>query len=140
VPRQDGILGWQKGEIHMDRFERCLLYGMSVLVVSGLVASGLAGSRGQSAGAVVHAADVHDNAKLDVLRRAVSFAQETCIKEGTRSVDLQKSPISGERLMSKGAAARAKEWGKIEAMLLGLFDAEVREMMKEAGVEPPARR
>lgn len=124
----------------MDRFERCLLYGMSALVVAGLVTSGLAGRRGESAGAIVHAADVHDNAKLDVLRRAVSFAQETCIEEGTRSIDLKKSLISAERLMSQGAAVRAKEWGKTEAMLRQLFDAEVKEMMKEAGVKAPARR
>ena len=82
----------------MSRLERCLLYGVSVLVLAGLFVSGLRGMSGGLSGRgprpVVHAADIDENAPLDILRRAVSFAQDTCVRERERAADLEKSSMS----------------------------------------------
>lgn len=80
----------------MSRFERCLLYGMSVLVVAGVLASGLWGR--EAVRPVVHAADVHDNAPLDVLRRGIAFAQHTCIAERDRAESLERVSVLFESL------------------------------------------
>lgn len=121
----------------MSRLERSLLYGMSVVVLAGLVASSLR-SR-EAVRPVVHAADVHDNAMLDVVRRGLSFAQSTCINERARGVRLQKSSTQGDRTMAKEAFARAQDWYKTEIMLRGLFVAEVKRIMKDAKYHAPSR-
>ena len=108
----------------MSRFERCLLYGVSVLVLAGLLVSGLRGMSGglsdRGPRPVVHAADVDENAPLDILRRAVSFAQDTCVKEGERAVALEKGSMSLSALRVEASYAhnifiseRAR-WKKLE--------------------------
>lgn len=76
----------------MKRSERILLYGISVLVVAGLLASGF-GRREGGIRPGVRAAECHDNAPLDVLRRGISFAQETSIGERDRAAKLEKVSV-----------------------------------------------
>ncbi len=93
----------------MSRFERCLLYGVSVLVLAGLFVSGLRGMSGglsdRGPRPVVHAADIDENAPLDILRRAVSFAQDTCVRERARAVDLEESSMSLSALRGEISSA-----------------------------------
>ena len=144
----------------MSRFERCLLYGMPVLVVAAVLASGLGGR--EAVRPVVYAADVHDNAPLDVLRRGIAFAQQTCIAEreraaglertslplgsmqGTisyshnifiseraRGMKLERSSAPGDRTLAKDAFLRAQDWHKVELRLRALYLTEVQRMTRE---------
>jgi hypothetical protein len=89
----------------MSRFERSLLYGVSLAVVAGVLASVLARTRDEVR-PVVHAADIDENAPLDVLRRGISFAKGTCIEERDRAARLEMASVLFES-MSMGVLQNA---------------------------------
>ena len=77
----------------MERLERLLPYCVALAAIGALVVSGR-----PAGGPPVRAAEPEENDRLDVLRRAVAFAQDSAIRATEKAVEVERGPLTLDEL------------------------------------------